>query len=164
MHTRRKYVAATIAGLALTTIAACGGDKGETTGGAAEKAKKITLVQGIANEPFYISMYCGAKVEAAKTGVTLDVTAPDAWDVAKQTSVVSAVAAKRPDAVLIAPVHDTAMAGPVKQLESAGTKVILVDTTLKDSSIGLSRISSDNKLGGQQAAQTLAQLIGDKGK
>ncbi len=160
---KRTYRAAAIAVLAITTAVACGGEEGGDGAGPGA-AKKITLVQGVANEPFYISMYCGAKDEAAKMGVTLDVAAPDAWDVAKQTSVVSGVGAKRPDAVLIAPVHETAMAGPVKQLESAGSKVILVDTTLKDESIGLSRISSDNRLGGQQAAQTLAQLIGDKGK
>ncbi|MFL6056402.1 MAG: ABC transporter substrate-binding protein [Actinoallomurus sp.] len=145
--------------LALAVTGACGSDS--SSGGT---SKKITLIQGIANEPFYISMYCGAKEEAAKQGVQLSVQAPAQWDVAEQTQVVTSVAASRPKAVLIAPVDKDAMAGPVRQLAGNGSKVVFVDTELSDQSLGLSRISSDNKLGGQLAAQTLAKQIGDKGK
>ncbi|GAB3967811.1 ABC transporter substrate-binding protein [Actinoallomurus acanthiterrae] len=148
--------------LALAVTGACGSDS--SSGGTSGGAKKITLIQGIANEPFYISMYCGAKEEAAKEGVQLSVQAPAQWDVAQQTQVVTSVAASRPKAVLIAPVDKDAMAGPVRQLAGNGSKVIFVDTDLSDQSLGLSRISSDNKLGGQLAAQTLAKQIGDKGK
>ena len=66
--------------------------------------------------------------------------------------------------MLIAPVDKEAMANPVKQLVSNGSKVLFVDTELTDASLGLSRISSDNKLGGQLGAKALAQQIGDKGK
>jgi ribose transport system substrate-binding protein len=154
--------AALLAVAALAGAAACGSG-GKPAGGGAGK-KKITLIQGVANEPFYISMYCGAKEEAARQGVDLGVTAAAKWDVALQTSVVTAVTAKKPDAVLIAPVDKEAMANPVKQLAGNGSKVIFVDTELSDSSVGLSRISSDNKLGGQLGAKALAKLIGDKGK
>lgn len=164
MQTSKGHLAATTVALAslLAGAAGCGG--GDTGGAGDAQQHKLTLVQGIANEPFYISMWCGAQEEAAKQGVDIDVTAPDQWDVAQQTSVVNAVAAKRPDAVLIAPVDDTAMAAPVRQLQQNGSKVVLVDTTLKDTSLGLSRISSDNRAGGRLAAETLADLVGDKGK
>jgi ribose transport system substrate-binding protein len=56
------------------------------------------------------------------------------------------------------------MEAPVQQLAQNGSKVILVDTTLKNPAVGLSRISSDNREGGRLAARTLADLIGDKGK
>ena len=164
MHTKMRYVTTAVAVIALTSLPACGGDSDSGSGGGSGDAKKITLVQGIANEPFYISMECGAREEAAKHNVTLDVTAPQQWDVAQQTQVVNSVAAKRPDAVLIAPVHEESMAGPIKQMANNGTKIILVDTTLKDTSIGESRISSDNKAGGIEAGKTLAKLVGDKGK
>lgn len=161
MHRKRGRIGA-IAVVALALVAAgCGG--GAEQGGG-EEQRMLTLVQGIANEPFYISMWCGAKEEAAAQGAQIEVAAPDQWDVAQQTSVVNAVAAKRPDAVLIAPVDDTAMAGPVRQLAQNGAEVVLVDTTLKDPSIGVSRISSDNQAGGRLAAETLAELIGDEGK
>jgi ribose transport system substrate-binding protein len=145
-------------------MAGCG-DSDNGGGSAAGGAKKkITLVQGVANEPFYISMFCGAKQEAAAEGVELDATAPQKWDTALQTSVVTAVTAKKPDAVLIAPVDKDAMRAPVKGLADAGSKVIFVDTELSDTSLGLSRISSDNKLGGQLGAKALAKQVTDKGK
>jgi ribose transport system substrate-binding protein len=154
-----RYVVAVTA-LTLVLAGACGSGKNSSSGG----AKKLTLIQGIANEPFYISMYCGAKEEAAKLGARLSVQAPAQWDVAQQTQVVTSVAAGRPSAVLIAPVDKDAMAGPIRQLSGNGSKVIFVDTELADRSMGLSRISSDNRLGGRLAAQTLAKQIGDKGK
>jgi ribose transport system substrate-binding protein len=154
----------TVAAALVVALAVTGCGNGDEGGGGGQATRKLTLVQGIANEPFYITMWCGAKAEAAKQGVSIDVTAPDQWDVAQQTSVVNAVAAKRPDSVLIAPVDDTAMEAPVQQLAQNGSKVILVDTTLKNPAVGLSRISSDNREGGRLAARTLADLIGDKGK
>jgi ribose transport system substrate-binding protein len=160
-HSVNRYVVAAAA-LALTLTGACGSSGSSSSSGGG--TKKLTLIQGIANEPFYISMYCGAKAEAARLGAKLSVQAPAQWDVAQQTQVVTSVAASRPDAVLIAPVDKDAMAGPVRQLSGNGSKVIFVDTELSDRSIGLSRISSDNRLGGRLAAQTLAKQIGDKGK
>jgi ribose transport system substrate-binding protein len=155
-----RYVAVAAA-LSLAVTGACGSGGSSSSGGG---AKKLTLIQGIANEPFYISMYCGAKAEAAKLGARLSVQAPAQWDVAQQTQVVTSVAATRPGAVMIAPVDKDAMAGPIRQLSGNGSKVIFVDTELADQSMGLSRISSDNRLGGRLAAQTLARQIGDKGK
>lgn len=162
VHNRFRTATATacVAALALTALVACGDSGGGGDGG----KRSITLIQGITNEPFYISMYCGAKEAADAAGVELKVQGPAEWDVQQQTDVVNAVAATQPDAVLIAPVDKEAMANPVKQLASSGSKVILVDTDLTDTSIGLSRISSDNKLGGKLAAQELAKLAGDKGK
>jgi ribose transport system substrate-binding protein len=163
---KRYPVRAVVALLVLGALGACGGGSGESTPGATGNAakKKITLIQGVANEPFYISMYCGAKEAAAAAGVELEVTAAQKWDTAQQTAVVTAVTAKRPDAVLIAPVDKEAMAPPIRALNGTGTKVIFVDTEVTDTSLGLSRISSDNKLGGQVGAKALAKQVGDKGK
>jgi ribose transport system substrate-binding protein len=149
--------------LALGALAACSSGGG-TSGGGSSGKKTITLVQGVANEPFYISMYCGARSEADKEGVTLDVTAPQKWDTPMQTTVVNAVTAKKPNAVLIAPVDKDAMQAPVKALAGNGSKVVFVDTDLTDQSLGVSRISSDNKLGGQLGAKALAKQINDTGK
>ncbi|HEV7899171.1 MAG TPA: ABC transporter substrate-binding protein [Planosporangium sp.] len=159
MRADRRLATLAVAVLAVAGAAGCGNADGGSSG-----KKKITLIQGVANEPFYISMYCGAKDEAAKLGVDLDVTAAAKWDVAQQTTVANAVTARRPDAVLIAPVDKEAMAGPVRLLAGSGSKVIFVDTALSDTSLGLSRISSDNRLGGQLGAKSLAKQVGDRGK
>ncbi len=152
----------TLAGAALALLALGGCATGAGGGGGGKKS--LTLVQGIKSDPFYITMGCGAKAEAAKENVNLDVQGPDQFQVAPQTALVNSVAANRPNGVLIAPVDATAMITPLRQLQQAGSKVVLVDTTVADPSIGVSRISSDNALGGQKAADTLATLAGGHGK
>lgn len=149
----RKVIATGAAAMLL--LAACG-DNGDDPG---DGGYDVTLIQGIANEPFYISMACGAQDAADKLDVTLSVNAAAQWDVAQQTRIVDSVAATSPDAVLIAPVDRVAMEGPVQQLEQVGSEVILVDTELDAPDIGVSRISSNNRLGGERAAEALADLI-----
>ncbi|MDX6722949.1 MAG: ribose transport system substrate-binding protein, partial [Solirubrobacteraceae bacterium] len=46
----------------------------------------------------------------------------------------------------------------------AGSKVVLVDTTLDQPDLAVSQIASDNEGGGRAAAQALAKQIGGKGK
>ncbi|APA97993.1 ABC transporter substrate-binding protein [Nocardia seriolae] len=155
---RRAAVVAAVAVAGL--LAGCGGsvsNSGKTD------AKKLVLIPGVANEPFYISMQCGASDEAKKLGYSLDTQAPSQFDASLQTPIVTGVIANKPGAILIAPTHAQAMASPIKQAKDAGIKVIEVDTALQDTSIALSSISSDNVKGGRLAAQTLAKLVGDKG-
>ncbi len=160
MRTSKHAVAASVA--ALLVAVGCGGqDGGDGSGGG---GKRITLVQGVKGDPFYISMACGAHDAAAKLGVKLDVTGPDRWDAALQTPVISGVTAKHPDAVLVAPVDSQAMISPLKQMQQNDIKVVQVDTKVDDPSVGVSQIATDNEQGGVLAAQTLARLIGDKGK
>ncbi len=66
--------------------------------------------------------------------------------------------------MLIAPTDTKAMYAPIKQLADNGSKVVLVDTTLDQPDMAVSQIASDNKAGGEQAAKTLLQLTGGKGK
>jgi ribose transport system substrate-binding protein len=64
----------------------------------------------------------------------------------------------------VAPTDTKAMFAPINQLKQNGSKIVLVDTTLDDASIAESQIASDNLGGGKAAADTLAKLIGGKGK
>ncbi|MFI6871621.1 ABC transporter substrate-binding protein [Nocardia sp. NPDC050406] len=155
--------AAVLAGVIMTVAAVatgCGGSVSESGGG---DAKQLVLIPGVANEPFYISMQCGAQQEAEKLGYSLDTQAPTQFDAAQQTPIVTGVIATKPGAILIAPTHAQAMASPIKQAKAAGIQVIEVDTALEDTSVAASSIASDNVKGGELAAQTLAQLVGDKG-
>ncbi len=133
------------------------------SGGGGGQSYALELVQGVRNEPFYITMACGAKAAAQAAGSTLTVTGPNQWDVQEQTQVVHSVTAKHPDATLIAPVDDTAMIAPMKQMKQSGVTIVQVDTHVTDMSLGVSWIASNNTLGGKRAADTLAKLIGGKG-
>jgi ribose transport system substrate-binding protein len=155
-----------LAGLCLT-VAACGGDdssSSSSSGSSGGGSKKMTLVAGVKGDEFYITMNCGAQAEAKKLGVSLDFQGPDQFDPTLQTPIVNAVAAKKPDALLIAPTDSKAMYAPIKQVSDAGSKVVLVDTTLDQADFAVSQIASDNEAGGRAAAQGLAKLIGGSGK
>jgi ribose transport system substrate-binding protein len=162
-------VAACLAILALG-VAACGSDDdgggstGSSSSSGGKKNYKMTLIAGVKGDEFYITMNCGAQAKAKELGVTLDFQGPDKFDASLQTPVVNAVAAKKPDAVLVAPTDTKAMFAPIKQLADGGAKIALVDTTLEQPDLAVSQIASDNEGGGKQAAKTLGDLIGGKGK
>jgi ribose transport system substrate-binding protein len=151
-------------------VAACGGDDnsgstaGSTSGASSGKKYNMTLVAGVKGDEFYITMNCGAQAEAKKLGVNLNFQGPDKFAPDQQIPIVNAVAAKKPDAVLIAPTDTKALFAPITQLSDGGSKVVLVDTTLDQPDMAVSQIASDNEGGGKQAAETLAKLIGGKGK
>ncbi|MFC9998718.1 ABC transporter substrate-binding protein [Nocardia sp. NPDC127526] len=155
--------AAVLAGVMVTAAAlvtGCGGSVSNSGGG---DAKKLVLIPGVANEPFYISMQCGAEARAEQLGYSLDTQAPTQFDASLQTPIVTGVIANKPGAILIAPTHASAMASPISQAKNSGIKVIEVDTALEDTSIALSSIASDNVAGGELAAQTLSKLVGGNG-
>jgi ribose transport system substrate-binding protein len=153
-------------------VAACGGSDSGSSGGStssgssasATKNYKMTLLAGVKGDEFYITMNCGAQAEAKKQGVTLDFQGPDQFDASLQTPIVNAIAAKKPDALLVAPTDSKAMFVPIKQIADSGSKVVLVDTTLEQADLAVSQIASDNEGGGRAAARALAQQIGGKGK
>jgi ribose transport system substrate-binding protein len=168
----RVALAALLAVTALI-VAACGSDDSSSTSSSssssssssgAKKNYKMTLIAGVKGDEFYITMNCGAQAKAKELGVTLNFQGPDKFDAGQQTPIVNAVAAKKPDAVLVAPTDSKALYAPIKQLSDGGAKVALVDTTLEKADFAISQIASDNEAGGKAAASTLAKLIGGKGK
>jgi ribose transport system substrate-binding protein len=160
---RRRWLLG-LAALALA-LAACGGDDdGGGGAGSAEKQYKLTLIQGVKGDQFYVTMQCGAQEAARAAGATLDVAAPDEFDASLQTPVVNAVVAKKPDAILVAPTDTQAMIPSLTQAKQAGIKLVFVDTTTENGAeLAESEIASDNEEGGREAARTLAELTGGKG-
>ena len=108
-------------------------------------------------------MICAAQAEAKKLGVKFQSDGSAQWDVSQQRPIINSVAATKPAGLLISPVDTEALTPDLKQMQSTGTKVVLVDTTVTDTSVGVSRISSDNEAGGKTAADALAKEMGDKG-
>lgn len=159
----------------VSTLAACSGSTATTAPTTAASAapaasaganpsvgtatgKNIVLMVGVKGDPFYVSMQCGAQEAATAAGANLNVQGPDKFDATLQNPMLDAVAQTKPDALLVAPNDVKASAGPIKAIQDAGSKVVLVDTVVTDPSIGVSRIATDNELGGEQAAQALATL------
>jgi ribose transport system substrate-binding protein len=163
----RRWAAVLLLALAAGTVVACGDDDEDGGGGGAAggegESYNMTLIAGVKGDEFYITMNCGAQEAAKELGVTLEFQGPDQFDAAQQTPIVDAVAAKSPDAILIAPTDTKALFAPITAA-AANSKIVLVDTTLEDPSMAVSQIASDNVGGGVTAGETLIELIGGKGK
>jgi ribose transport system substrate-binding protein len=125
--------------------------------------KNLELVVGTKSDDFYVTMECGAEAEAKKLGAKLTVTGPADFSVSEQAPILNAVAASKPDALMVAPTDAKALDPELQRIQSAGTKIVFVDTSSSDTSLGVSRITSDNTGGGKIAADTLGSQIGGKG-
>ena len=170
MSIRRCAIGAITAIAVAAAAAGCGSSSSSSSsssgGGSSSSGGKhynMTLVAGVKGDEFYITMNCGAQAEAKKLNVSLTFAGPDMFDPSQQTPVLNAVTARSPDAILIAPTDVQAMQAPIQQA-AANSKIVLVDTTLKDPSVAAAQVHSDNIKGGVIAGQTLLKLIGNKGK
>jgi ABC-type sugar transport system substrate-binding protein len=134
-----------------------------TSSAASAAGKSVELIVGTKSDDFYVTMECGAEAEAAKLGVNLTVNGPADFSVSEQAPILNAVAVAKPDALIVAPTSATALDPELQRIQSEGIKLIFVDTDSSDTSLGLSRITSNNLGGGKLAADTLAAAIGDKG-
>ena len=145
-----------VIGLVLERLRRVHHDRGTTSG----KTYKMTFIQGVAGDGFYVTMGCGIQAEAKKLGnVTTNIQGPSQFDATLQNPIIQSVTAAKPDAILIAPNDVSASRPPIAAAMAAGIKVVLVDTTLTDPSGAVSQISSDNTAGGAQAFAAIKQLV-----
>jgi len=165
--TRAVAMAASIA--AVAGLTACGSSSKSAAGTAAasssgSKAKgNVVLITGVRGDPYYVSLACGVRNEAAKRGLGYEEQSPANFDPSLQIPILDAVIAKKPSAILVAPTDSAALVAPLKQAVDAGIKVILVDTSLNDTSFVTSAVASDDLAAGGLAGKKLAALIGNKG-
>ena len=150
------------------TLAAVSAIALAVTGAASTQAQaagaKITFIQGVAGDAFYITMGCGVAEAAAKAGATVTTQGGAKWDATVQKPVLDSVIASKPDAILIAPNDKTALQKPIESAIAAGIKVVLVDTTIDDPSKAVAEIASDNNGGGAAAFKAVTQLQPKGGK
>ena len=163
-----KPAAGATAVLLLALTAACSSSSSSSTssgstatgGSTSGKSYKMTFIQGVAGDGFYVTMGCGIQAEAKKVGnVTVNIQGPSQFDATLQNPIIQSVTAAKPDAILIAPNDVSASRPPIAAAMAAGIKVVLVDTTLTDPSGAVSQISSDNVAGGAEAFKAIQQLV-----
>jgi ribose transport system substrate-binding protein len=159
----KKTAVATL--VAAASVAAVAGLATTSYGKSQATTYKVTLLQGVRGDEFYISMACGAKAAAAQLGnVKLDVQGPAKFESSLQIPILNAISARKPDVLMMAPTDTKALIGPMKQAKARGIKIIEVDTHVTDASISISKIASNNLQGGRDAAIALARLTGSKGE
>ena len=124
---------------------------------------RITYIMGLTGNPFYTTVGCGATEVAKKLGVDFDIQGPTQYQPALQMRVLDAVIAAHPEGIMFVSTDPVALNPTLLQAKAAGIKVISIDGDLKDMSIALANIQSDNVEGGTQAAKAMAAAIDDKG-
>jgi ribose transport system substrate-binding protein len=143
--------------------ASTGGSSTSSSAAAAGKNYNVELVVGTKSDDFYVTMECGAMAEAKTLGVNLTVTGPADFSAPEQAPILNAVAASKPDALIVAPTDTKALNPELTRIANEGVKEVFVDTTTTDPSVAVSHITSDNTGGGKLAADSLAAQVGDKG-
>ena len=125
---------------------------------------RIVYIQGVTGNPFYGSVSCGGAAAAKRLGVTFESQGPQQYTPALQLRVLDAVIAGRPDGILFTADDPSALTTTLLEAKAQGIKIITIDGDIKDMSVALSNVQSDNYDGGGQAGRRLAELIGDKGE
>ena len=128
------------------------------------KPPKITYIQGVTGNPFYMSVTCGGAEAAKRLGVQFDAQGPAQYTPALQLRVLNAVIASQPDGILMTADDPVALTATLIEAKERGIKIISIDGDIKDMSVALANIQSDNYQGGQQAGRILVELLGGKGK
>jgi len=130
---------------------------------AAKKQIVVGFVPGVTTDPFFISMQYGAQVEAKKLGVQLVYEGGETYSPSSQTPYVNAMVSRKVSALVLAPTDLQAMIPPVRNAVKAKIPVITVDSTISDTALLRSRITSDNLQGGGAAADFLGAFGKGKG-
>jgi ribose transport system substrate-binding protein len=167
MQTYKAALALALVPLAAVAAAGCGGsdsDSAASTGGSGSgKQTSVVYVPGLTGNPFYTTVGCGATAQAKLSNVKFSVQGAPEFDVAKQTQIVNALTASKPDAIMISITDPKAMIAPLAQAKAAGIKIIAIDGDLSDESIMSTNIQADGKVGGRLAGERMGKLMGGKG-
>lgn len=153
MRTLGKLMIVCIAALALAGCA----QKSSTT-------LRIALVPKSTSHNFWQTVRAGAEAAAKEEGAELIFRGPSKeTDVAGQITIMEDLTNQKVDAIVMAACNSKALIKPVEKAMKAGIPVVTVDSGL-DSDVAVSFIATDNIAGARKAADTLAELIGDKGE
>lgn len=133
--------------------------------------KKLTIAvipKGTTHE-FWKSIHAGAvkaQQELTAQGTQVEVI----WkgplredDREQQIQVVEGFLAQNVDGIVLAPLDNRALVRPVEEARSAGVPTVIIDSAL-DSNAITSFVATDNRKGGQLAADRMGELLNGKGK
>lgn len=152
--------------LIILVIAGLSGCAGNQTGG---KKFTIAVIPKGTTHPFWKSVNAGAMKAAngyKSQGVDVDLI----WkgplredDREQQIQVVEGFVSQGVNGIVLAPLDSKALIRPVEEAKKAGIPTVIIDSGLESDQI-TSFAATDNRKGGNLAAQRLGELLGGKGK
>jgi ribose transport system substrate-binding protein len=123
---RKLAIAATL--VAAATVLTMSGCSSSGATAASAKPLKFVLVNGSDSDEFFISIADGAKAEAAKHGVSLEIQAPHSFDYVAQRPLLDSVISQKPDGIILSPDSDSALNPSLKTAKSLKIPVVEIET------------------------------------
>lgn len=156
-------------------LASAGCDRGPSTGpatapdgpGAGRGALRIAVVPKGTTHVYWRSIHAGA-VRAARELGDVEVTfrGPEKEDDREQqVALMQNLISAKYDAIVLAPLDDRALVGPVRQATAAGIPVVIMDSGLQaqQGEDYVSFVATDNEKGGALAGRKMGELLQGKG-
>ena len=154
--------ATTYALAAVVTIAIVGATSFLHNDSSTSAKPKLGLSLSTLNNPFFVQIRSGAQAEAKKLG--LDLTVTDAQnDASQQANQLQNFTSSNYGAIIVNPVDSDAASNSVKAADKAKIPVIAVDRGVNKAAVD-TLVASDNVVGGELAAKTVAEKLGGSGK
>lgn len=142
-----------------------------TSAAPADKQLRIAVVPKGTTHEFWRTVQSGAARAAADLNVEMTFRGPEKEDDrAQQISLVqNLIGSGRYDAIVLAPLDNRALVGPVKEAKDANIPVVIFDSGLDETLAKpgvdfVSMVATDNKQGGRLAGDSLAAALPSGGK
>jgi ribose transport system substrate-binding protein len=138
-------------------LSACGGPRQGS-------GVTIAVIPKGTSHVFWQSIHAGANKAAKELGVSIIWRGPlreDDRD--SQVSEVEGFVSRGISGIVLAPLDEAALVGPVEGAGRAGIPVVIIDSGLKSEQY-VSFVATDNEKGGRLGGEHLAEVLGGKGK
>jgi ribose transport system substrate-binding protein len=133
-------------------------------GAAAGGKLRIAVVPKGTTHEFWKSVHAGAVKASRELGVEIIWKGPlKEDDLKSQVDLVQTFTAQGVSGIVLAPLNDTALAGPVKSAVAAKVPVVIFDSDLKGSD-HKSFVATDNLAAGRLAGERMGKLLSGKGQ
>ncbi|MEO7147674.1 MAG: substrate-binding domain-containing protein [Terrimesophilobacter sp.] len=123
---------------------------------------RIGAVVAVVNDPFFITMNCGAAQAVKEAGAELNWQGPTGADVAKQLQTFNSMVVTQPDGIMLTPFSDTAFNDGIKKAMASGIPVVIMDSELKEN-IALQTVRTTIGESVKELARHAAEDIGGTG-
>ncbi|MEH7480951.1 ABC transporter substrate-binding protein [Neobacillus drentensis] len=128
------------------------------------KPLNVALIVKSVDSEYWLTVKAGAEKAAKELGVNVSFKgAPSETDIAGQISIVENAVNQHMDGIVLAASDTKALVAPAEKAIGAGIPVVTVDSGI-DSDKPQSFIATDNEKAAEEAAKTLAEMTGKKGK
>src|SRR2546430_1024449 len=149
-------------------IFGCGGSGARRQAGSQPPVTIAVIPKGTTHE-FWKSIHAGA-IQASREQATEGAAVNIIWkgplredDREQQIQVVEGFISEGVQGIVLAPLDSRALVRPVEEARRAGVPTVIIDSGLESDTI-VSFVATDNRKGGELAADRMGQLLGGKGK